>query len=87
MLRLNNDTCWDSTYEMIDRALKLRGPIDAFIIAAMNKCSGETKKEHRKQLVADQLKSTDWVELEELHVLLKPFKSITMELQGDLSDE
>jgi len=86
MLRLNNDTRWDSTYEMIDRALQLRGPVDAFVVAAMNKRGGETKKEHREQLAADQLKSADWKELEELHALLKPFKSITMELQGNLSD-
>ena len=59
----------------------------AFIVAAMNKRGGETKKEHREQLAVDQLKSIDWMELEELHALLKPFKSITMELQGDLSDE
>ena len=87
MLHLNNDNRWDSTYEMIDHALKLRGPIDAFIVAAMNKRDGETQKGHREQLPADQLKSADWKELEELHALLKPFKSITMELQGNLSDE
>ena len=87
MLRLNNDTRWDLTYEMIDRILKLRGPIDTFVVAAMNKHGGEMKKEHREQLAADQLKSVDWMELEEMHALLKPFKSITMELQGDLNDE
>ena len=70
---------------MINCALKLRGPIDAFIVAAMNKRGGEMKKEHREQLAVDQLKSADWKELEELHALLKPFKTITMELQGDIN--
>ena len=37
-------------------------------------------------MAVDRLKSADWKELEELHALLKPFKTITMELQGNLSD-
>jgi len=86
MLRLNNDTRWDSTYEMINCALKLRSAIDTFTVAAMNKRGGESQKSDRDQLAADRLHPGDWRELEDLHGLLKPFKTITMELQGNLSD-
>jgi hypothetical protein len=72
---------------MIDSALKLRNALDAFTVAAMNKRGGESQKEYRDQLAADQLKPVDWKELEELHKLLEPFKDITMALQGNFRDE
>jgi hypothetical protein len=74
MLRLNNNTRWDSSSEMIDCVLKLRNAVDAFMVVAMNKHSGKAQKGDREKIVADKLYPGDLRELEDLHALLKPLR-------------
>jgi hypothetical protein len=71
---------WDSTNDMIERALELRDAIDKFIVAAM--ADRSSSSEHR--LDQDQLSNQDWNELEVLHKLLAPFKELTIEMQGNI---
>jgi hypothetical protein len=81
MVRQNNDTRWDSTYAMIESAIPLQRAIDKFIVAAINESRGTVPRSER--LEQDQLAPEDWKELEELAKLLKPFKWLTMEMQGN----
>jgi hypothetical protein len=66
MARLNNDTRWDSTFNMIDRALKpqVRRAIDKFIDSAIEESS---MKQEWEDLEADRLEEADWSILENLH--------------------
>ena len=85
MVRQNNDTRWNSTHDMIERALQLRGAIDQFIIAAITDQVPSTSVGER--LNQDQLSAADWDDLETLMKLLKPFKEVTMDLQGNIHGE
>jgi hypothetical protein len=82
VVRQNNDTRWNSTYNMIDRALKLRKSIEQFTIAAI--ANRELTKAEREQLDSDQLSSEEWMELTDLYALLQPFQALTMEVQGNI---
>src|SRR5436305_9128747 len=73
ILRADNDTRWNSTWNMIDSALKQRSRVKAF-------CMAETG------LAKDRLADTDWSDLEEIMELLKPFKYLTMVRQEKGTD-
>ena len=83
MLRQDNDTRWNSTYDMIQRALQLQEAIDRYIVAAMAE-SRKSKSKAAERLEADQLHPPDWDELKVLYNLLSPFKELTIELQGNI---
>jgi hypothetical protein len=85
MVRQNNDTRWNSTHDMIKRALELRGAIDQFIVAAIADQGPSTPAGER--LDHDQLTPVDWDDLETLMKLLDPFKEVTMDLQGNIRGE
>src|SRR5579859_5442969 len=83
MVRQNNDTRWNSTYAMIESAIRVQRAIDKFIVAAINESRGTVPRGER--LEHDQLAPEHWKELEELEELsklLEPFKWLTIEMQG-----
>jgi hypothetical protein len=80
MVRQNNDTRWNSTYAMIESAIRVQRAIDKFTVAAINESRGTAPRGER--LEHDQLAPEDWKELEELSKLLEPFKGLTKEMQG-----
>jgi hypothetical protein len=61
MLRADNDTRWNSTWEMINSALQQEDQVDAF-------CNLE------KKLVNDKLTKEDWADLKQLMGMLESFK-------------
>jgi len=85
MARQNNDTRWDSTFNMINRALKpqVRRAIDKFIDSAIEELS---TKQEREDLEADRLEEADWSMLENIHEILAPFHTMTKELQGNIGE-
>jgi hypothetical protein len=85
MLRQNNDTRWNSTFQMIDRGLILQKALDMFIVVAINS-QGLSAKD-RAQLEADRLTTGDWKDLRILHELLEPFDTLTKEMQGNIIDD
>jgi len=85
MLRQNNDTRWNSTFQMIDRALLLQKALDTFIVAAIGDRRLTPKERH--QLEADRLTTADWKDLHTLHELLQPFEMLTKEMQGNIGDD
>jgi hypothetical protein len=77
-LMQNNETRWNSTFLMIQRAIRKREHIDHFIAYL------ETKAAEPRQRVPvqDQLSPQDWILLAEMQSLLKPLYEITMRCQG-----
>jgi hypothetical protein len=73
MVRADNDTRWNSTWNMIDSVLAQRQRIDGY-------CSLES------ELAKDRLTPRDWADLEEIMELLEPFKYLTMLGQEKGSD-
>ncbi|KAM3450012.1 hypothetical protein NHJ6243_009878 [Beauveria neobassiana] len=70
-LRRDNDTRWNSWYQMVERALrpKVRQAITVF-------CAQEAA------LQEDALAPSDWVTLAEIHKFLEPFHDATMANEG-----
>jgi hypothetical protein len=85
MARQNNDTRWNSTFNMIDRALQpqVHHAIDKFIDSAIEESSTQSERE---DLEADRLEEADWNTLQDIHQILAPFHSMTKELQGNMMD-
>ncbi|KFA81821.1 hypothetical protein S40288_09571 [Stachybotrys chartarum IBT 40288] len=77
-LMRNNETRWNSTFLMIQRAIRKREHINHFITYL------ETKAAEPRQRVPvqDQLSPLDWLLLAEIQSLLKPLYEITMRCQG-----
>ena len=74
---LNNETRWNSTYMMIERALRKRTDIRAFIFAL------EGEQDEAKRIPADDILSNeDWRVLGEVNAILKPIYLQTMRTQG-----
>ncbi|OAQ65601.1 transposase [Purpureocillium lilacinum] len=74
---LNNETRWNSTYMMIERALRKRTDIQAFIFAL------EGEQDAAKHIpAADVLSNEDWRVLGEVNAILKPIYLQTMRTQG-----
>ncbi|KAL9570471.1 hypothetical protein ACKAV7_005402 [Fusarium commune] len=77
-LMQNNETRWNSTFMMIQRAIRKREQIDHFIIYLDTKAA-----EPRQRVpVQDHLSQQDWLLLAEIQSLLKPLYEITMRCQG-----
>ncbi|KAL2418216.1 hypothetical protein ABEF95_004870 [Exophiala dermatitidis] len=68
---LDNSTRWNSTYRSIRRGLRLREPIDSYLL------------HHNGPLNDDKLTDEDWAQLAEIAEALEPFDHITLRLEGD----
>uniref|UniRef100_A0A0D2YCV7 HAT C-terminal dimerisation domain-containing protein n=1 Tax=Fusarium oxysporum (strain Fo5176) TaxID=660025 RepID=A0A0D2YCV7_FUSOF len=77
-LMQNNETIWNSTFLMIQRAIRKREHIDHFIAYLETK----TSEPRQRVPVQDQLSPQDWLLLAEIQSLLKPLHEITMRCQG-----
>ncbi|KEY74491.1 hypothetical protein S7711_10030 [Stachybotrys chartarum IBT 7711] len=77
-LMQNNETRWNSTFLMIQRAIRKRMHIDHFITYLETK----TAEPRQRVPVQDQLSPQDWLLLAEIQSLLKPLYEITMRCQG-----
>ena len=69
---LDNDTQWDSWYNMNEVANELDSPIDTFV------------RNHWKALGKFALTPDEWETLREINTFLKPFEKVTRRTQGDL---
>jgi len=67
----DNATRWNSTYNSIHRALKLRRRITDFC------------KLNQNELAKDTLSETEWEYLKEMEIILKPFQQVTKALEGN----
>ncbi|KAM5527288.1 transposase-like protein [Fusarium oxysporum f. sp. phaseoli] len=77
-LMQNNETRWNSTFMMIQRAIRKREQIDHFITYLDTKAA-----EPRQRVpVQDHLSQQDWLLLAEIQSLPKPLYEITMRCQG-----
>ncbi|KAJ6436869.1 MHYT domain signaling protein [Purpureocillium lavendulum] len=77
-LMQNNETRWNSTFLMIQRAIRKREQIDHFIAYLETK----TTEPRQRVPVEDHLSPQDWLLLAEIQSLLKPLYEITMRCQG-----
>ncbi|KAI8416773.1 hypothetical protein FOFC_03106 [Fusarium oxysporum] len=77
-LMQNNETRWNSTFLMIQRAIRKREHIDHFIAYLETK----TSEPRQRVPVQDQLSPQDWLLLAEIQSLLEPLHEITMRCQG-----
>jgi hypothetical protein len=71
----DNKTRWNSTYDMIERAVKLRNTIDAYI-------QTQLQNDPKSSIRHDQLSALDWTNLTEYLSILQPFKVATKSLEG-----
>ena len=83
MVLQNNTTRWNSTYNMLNRALELKDQIQVYV----NNCLA---KRNSKGQIADepihkitQLSEEDWLSLHALKEALQPFQEATMLLQSN----
>lgn len=77
MLVADNRTRWNSTYKMIQRAIKIKFFLDTYISKQI-----EARVDRYESLKRDQLTSTDWEELTHLNSLLEPFYKVTLATEG-----
>jgi hAT family C-terminal dimerisation region len=73
-----NQTRWNSTYLMLERALKLRTQLSLFITEALDSSSPLNP--------SDSISKDDWMVLQAVHDLLRPFWKLTLRLQGQATD-
>jgi hypothetical protein len=69
---------WNSTYSMLRRALKLRDAIDLYY-----KRYKEPRDPNEYNLLDDELTTEDWEMIQKFVDLLRPFKAMTKELEGN----
>lgn len=69
---------WNSTYSMLKRALKLRDAIDLYY----KRCKRPTDP-NEYNLLDDELTAEDWEMIRKFVDLLRPFKAMTNELEGN----
>jgi hypothetical protein len=74
---MNNETRWNSTYMMIERALRKQTDIRAFLFAIQ-----EEENEARRIPADDILSSEDWRVPGEVNEILKPIYLQTTRTQG-----
>ena len=78
-LVVNGGIRWNSTCDMIERAIKLRDALDLY---------QQAFKDNAEESVAqDALTNNDWQELVELLALLKPLKQTSLFVQGNGDSE
>ncbi|KAF6781225.1 transposase-like protein, partial [Colletotrichum sojae] len=80
-LILNNDTRWNSTYLMIERALKKQSQIQSFL--SINQLEADPQKRPPEE---DILTFEDWRLLVELQDILQPLYKQTIRTQGWAKD-
>ena len=68
MVKSDNATRWNSAYDIIHRALKLRRRIDIYCF------------DHKSSLEQDTLTPDDWTSLTTIHGILEPFKKAITDL-------
>lgn len=98
-LIFDNLTRWNSWYDAAERALNLRHAIDDFVdleladyhqrVARYNRRASQSAfaapKAPPLELTLDQLNNDDWQVIASYLKLLKPLKSATMKLQGNVN--
>lgn len=67
---------WNSSYNMIERALQVRNAVDLFTLH-------DQQANGPAGLVDDRLTADDWQQLEEFRAFLQPFKDMTERLEGN----
>ena len=82
MIRLANATRWNSSYDMIQDALKLRDAIDIFlgVLAAQARDPRE-----REKILRHQLTAAEWDELSTIGNLLAPLKEVSSMMEGNIT--
>jgi hypothetical protein len=92
----DNFTRWNSFDDCAERAIKLRVSIDEFIEEErdnwINYQRRPDQRRHERRyargkepsILQDQLSSDDWDVLVQYHEILRPFKSATLHLQGQI---
>ena len=82
----NNTTRWNSTYNILVRILELKNHIQMYV----NNC--RTKRDLKNKITDEtiqkhiQLTEKDWIMLEELYNVLRPFNEVTNLLQSNNKD-
>jgi hypothetical protein len=76
---VDNETRWNSTFLMLQRALKLRSRISLYIDEALNKNDAPLNP-------ADAISWDDWTMLQTIHDLLSLFWKLTLRLQGQATN-
>lgn len=85
MVIYDNDTCWNSACNMIERALTLCHRIDAFCAVnqrATKRNKGESVEDDDGSVRRDTLTPGDWDTLKELYDLTKPLRDFTARMEG-----
>ena len=77
-LVLDRGIKWNSTYDMLERAFKLKDAIELY--------QGHYKGGEDEPLEDDVLTNDDWLELRELLDLLLPLRAVSLTLQSDGKD-
>jgi hypothetical protein len=75
-----NQTRWNGDYYAIQRALNLRDAVDQFVD------NHAVDQGSIPGLADDALDADDWIQLQELVVILEPFERYTLELEGKRSN-
>lgn len=86
----DNDTRWNSLYDMIVRALRLRERIDRYtdehrsaVHGSQQKLTRNATPEQKEALLReDQLTPDEWLTLKEIARILEPYKELTMHSEG-----
>jgi hypothetical protein len=93
----DNVTRWNSWYDAAERAVILRPCIDEFVDAELldynvklTRCAGRSQQSTKRppkeaSLLYDKLSSNDWSIIASYLAILKPCKSATMKLQGNVN--
>jgi hypothetical protein len=73
----NGGIRWNSTYDMIERALKLKDALELY--------QSHYRYDKQHPTAQDELTPNDWLELKELRDLLQPMKESSMSIQANPS--
>jgi hypothetical protein len=65
----DNQTRWNSTFNLLKRALRLSDQVNFFV-------------SRNRELAEDELSEEDWLDLHDLAGILEPFENLTLALEG-----